>query len=328
MLAGLFAYYVSTTSTWRSTPLEQAFLAHYGFIQLAYVLIAVLVFWLFLYWPLRACLRIRVRIFPVMAATFAMLALPLAASLLDLIVRIGRHQLISRYDYYAYFVSTKFPDVIATTVVAFIGASLLDQITYVGIRLSRNPTLLRFFNSPKRFLTFGLFLVLSIPLTGTLNSSVLFEDASALTTLALHIDDLLPYLLALGCILFLRELNRPDVFGFPRKETLRIGALLFAFFLAGRTTNLLFIPVPLLLGWWLFRYFAVRPENPSQPAADMVEQIRAFLNYRRSTPILNDLRSAVENKFRKAEISLADYKEKLSEVDGAPASTDGCSTWR
>jgi hypothetical protein len=204
-----------------------------------------------------------------MAATFAMLALPLAASLLDLIVRIGRHQLISRYDYYAYFVSTKFPDFIATTVVAFIGASLLDQITYVGIRLSRNPTLLRFFNSPKRFLTFGLFLVLSIPLTGTLNSSVLFEDASALTTLARHIDDLLPYLLALGCILFLRELNRPDVFGFPRKETLRIGALLFAFFLAGRTTNLLFIPVPLLLGWWLFRYFAVRPENPSQPAADM-----------------------------------------------------------
>jgi len=157
--------------------------------------------------------------------------------------------------------------------------------------------------------------VLSIPLTGTLNSSVLFEDASALTTLARHIDDLLPYLLALGCILFLRELNRPDVFGFPRKETLRIGALLFAFFLAGRTTNLLFIPVPLLLGWWLFRYFAVRPENPSQPAADMVEQIRSFLNYRRSTPILNDLRSAVENKFRKAEISLADYKEKLSEVD-------------
>jgi len=312
LLAGLFAYYVAIEPSWRETAVAHAFVAHYGVLQVAYAAIALLVFWFYLYWPLRSSLRIRIKLKSVLAAALAMLMLPLAAPLMDLAVRIGRQQLFARYEYYAPFVSGDLRDVIARGVIVIVGAFALYQLSYVEARLWENKRLLRWFSSSKRYIVFSALVLFCIPV-GVKASD--FGDTSALFELTWDFDNLLPYLLVVGCILLIRHLGASSKFDFPRSEILQVGALLFAFFLAGRTSNLLFIPIPLLLGWWMFRKFAIQKEKVFESLKKPSEQIQSFLHYKRTIPVVEDLVSTVENKLRKADISVTDYKSKVSEAE-------------
>jgi hypothetical protein len=325
-VAFISLYFASTLPSSNQDEVVRWFAAHYPEIQAWYAVTAIVIFWLFFYWPLRVSLRLRIRIRSVLLATLAMLAMPLAAPLVDLLVRIGRHQLMIRYRYYASFVSADLRQYLATAIVALIVAILIDQIAYVTVYLTRSVRAFRLMHSRWRWLQLAGYFLLALPLTGTTMQSGTLADASLLGSLAMHVDYLLPYVLAVGIIRLMKCLNPQDSFVIPTDLIYSLGGLLFAFYLTGRTADVLFIPVPILLGWWLFRRMAIRADDAeivTTSDRDKSAEFAALVEYRRAQPLVQELRESVEGKLKKAELSVADYQAKMSEAETLLAESAG-----
>lgn len=256
---------------------------------------AALVVWIFLYWFLRVLPGVAIRVRSAFGVSLAMLLVPMLPWMLDSAAGFTRHLLASGGAISPLFIPSELEDRIWLLVIVAVGTRLLLQLSRIAAQLFEWPALVAFFASRRALLLLVLFIPMSIPLRTVLGRARV--DTLDLADLAYVIDDLLPYALLVGMVLFLRMSNPDDRFELGA-DARRVGALLFAFYLSGRTANLLFVPVPLLVGWYVFTRWLARggAAEAADPAARQI-LVGGLLYHRRTQALVEDLRKGLGKKY-------------------------------
>jgi hypothetical protein len=288
-------------------------------IAAAFLATALLCFWFFLFWLIRVGLGRRVGLLAVVAASWAMIFFPLVPPLLETLAGLARYFVVTTLDVYPFFIPRHIDSLLWFLIIPLVGTLLLYQVTYIALRLASHRPSIRLVRARRsRWVLVPLFFLLSLPMAYLINPAREQEAEmwAALNHLAYRIDELLPYVLLLGLLVYLRKLNRADSFELP-DEARRVGVLLFAFYLTGRTANLLFIPVPFFLGWLVFARGVLAPQALRQAAgrANLRKLAECLLNYRQAVSLANDLQRNLEKKYSQGEIALSVFKEKTGESE-------------
>jgi hypothetical protein len=298
---------------------EEAEPFSWQFLQIAAAFLgaALLCFWFFLFWLIRVGLGRRVGPLPVVAASWAMIFFPLVPPLLETLAGLARYFVVTTLDVYPFFIPRHVDSLLWFLIIPLVGTLLLYRVTYIALRLASHRPGIRLIRAGRsRWVVVPLFFLLSLPMAYIINASREQEADmwAALNNLAYRIDDLLPYVLLLGLLVYLRKLNRADDFDLP-DEARRVGVLLFAFYLTGRSANLLFIPVPFFLGWLVFARGVLAPRPPPRAAgrANLRKLADRLLNYRQAVSLSHDLQRNLEKKYSQGEIGLADFRTKTGE---------------
>jgi hypothetical protein len=268
--------------------------------------------WYQLYWLIRGILGLPIRTRPTIFATSAMLLLPVIPAAADATMGLVRRAAISRLQFYPFLLPAEMTNTMWFLVVTVLGAALLYEIAIIGVRLSEKRGIYRVLKSRKAWAIFAGLILLSMPLDYLLgNDSGLKVDISRFTTLAYSVDDLLPYALLPGIVVLIRLLNRKDGFHLSSGSVLA-GALLFSFYLTGRTSNLLFIPIPLLVGYYLFTRWTLALDAAPRLAVTP-EIVSRLVKYKQSVSLARSLERAIEKKYTAGDVTLEDYRKKVAE---------------
>jgi hypothetical protein len=274
--------------------------------------------WIFLYWLIHFGVGLSVRLWWITVASSAMLFLPLVPVLFESAAGSARYFVAAVVGIYPFFIPQHVDSVLGTLIISGAGAILLYQFTHLSIRLSQHRKSFLLFRSQYKWAFVVLFLLISLPTAHILGTSQQLPiGVYDLTELTIHIDALLPYALIGGVLLFLKLLNQEDTHELS-EHALGIGALLFAFYLTGRAAHLLFIPIPLLLGWYVFRRWVITTPGSmgtllwTSPTRAIVQP---FLDYKQALRWAHSLRSNVEKKYAQGDITLAEMRGKLQDVE-------------
>ena len=267
------------------------------------------VLWFLLYWLLRGVFRIRIGPGAALRASWAMLLLPLLPSAADIANGALRNWIVLRWQVYPPWLPERAGAWISALIVSILGAALLYQIGKLSVRLTQNVPAWRWLRSQRRFLLFLPLLVISIPVLGGQMEANVFT----FTGFFYMIDAILSYALLIGIITMIRLANKADTFSLTDTEQY-LGAILFAWYISGHSATLLFIPIPFLLAWFLFRHWLMTPgyaavANPAVVMKKVLDDIRASSR-------LDDLRKGLEKKFTEGEIKFTEYKSRVKEAEG------------
>jgi len=278
--------------------------------------------WFVLFWLLRGVLQIGVRVRDAVLATWAVLLLPLVPPLVNAVNDIARRVVATQIHFYPLLLPERASPYISVAIVAVLGAILLFQTIKLSIRLSQHTGAWRWFLHQRRRLLIGL-VVISVPvITGPYEANVAYTIIQAFYLL----DRLLPFALLIGAATLVRLLNRRDSFDVSPGE-IYVGTLVFAWYVSGHSATLLFIPVPFLLAWFLFRHWLVGRE---QHAAASPALVRKFIEDRHAKSRLENLQKGLDKALGEGELKLSEYQERLKEGQEAAASlaagSDGSET--
>ncbi len=199
---------------------------------------------------------------------------------------------------------------------ASVGALALYQVVrlLIGIIKEKTPAQL---GRPRRSLLIYLALLLACLPFGYLlrlaTESYLYLDLWFLGDLAMRLDRLLPYALLVAMIFYLGALNREDWFELPR-DSVRLGALMFAYYLTGRTANVLFVPLPLLLGYFAFTRVVLGSSLPGEADLDKAsarKRIRQLLDYKLAVQLSYRIRPALFKKFQDEALAASEVDTRV-----------------
>jgi hypothetical protein len=125
-------------------------------------------------------------------------------------------------------------------------------------------------------------------------------------------DRALPYAILPATLFLIRLLNRKDRYELS-PAVISCGSLLFAYYLCGQNITVLFVPIPLLVGYTLFRLFLIHPVANLQvsPAAGAVG---AFLEMKDREVLAKQRKKALDKKFAQAEIAPPTYELGVSDI--------------
>jgi hypothetical protein len=298
---------VGMTNIFRGTAVSAAQVAVTGVLLAA----GLLVLWYPLYWLIRGILGFPVKVRSTISASWGMLLLPVIPAVADASMGFVRRAMVSEWKIYPFFLPEGIANAIWFGIVSILGAALIYEVALIGVRLSQKRAAYRWFRSRKRWLIRGGLILISMPVTYLLGSPGGNLDISRFTALAYSVDDLLPYALLPGIILLLHKQNRGDSFVLSA-GSIAAGALLFSFYLTGRTANLLFIPIPLLMGYYLFKDWSLTAQ-PAPPLTVTKEIVSRFVKYKESTSRAESLEGALEKKLGSGDLSLEDFRKKTGE---------------
>jgi hypothetical protein len=218
---------------------------------------------------------------------------------------------------YPYFVPRDVAGAIWIGLVTALGVVCLWQVLTISIRLANQRQVFRRYRHLNRWVLLAALLLLAIPfgLTRTQVAFGIGSDPGLLRQLALRIDDLLPYSLLIGMLTYLRKLNPTDSFSLPG-DARRVGVLIFAFYLAGRTaasTLNLVVIVPLVVGWLVFDRFVLVLYSATGPGplANPHACVERVLNYQRATKLARSVRVALGKKYSSGDMSISEYNRKV-----------------
>lgn len=287
---------------------------------------AALVVWIFLYWFLRVGPGVTIGFRAAVGTSLAMIVLAIAPWALDSLAGFARYSLARGGAVSPFVIPSELEGPIWLVVVVAVGSALLFQLSRISTQLFTDSKVVADARSWPALGLAAVFVLLSLPEKAVFGSADV--NVGDLTALAYAIDRLLPYALLLGMVLFLKNSNPSDGLEISQ-EARRVGALMFAFFLAGRTANLVFVPVPLLIGWYSFTRWLAAPRPipgaPDTPARRRL--IASLLEYRRTRGLVDDLRKGLGKKYADGTVSLTEYRMKLNEgerhVAQAAAALDG-----
>ncbi len=272
--------------------------------------------WIFLYWLLAVGLGQPIRLGLAIKVSWAMLLLPLLPILVEAIARFIRYVSVMEWSLYPFFVPPRRDNEIWFLLIVVVGATLLSQFVKLSIRLSQSRRGYAFLRSRWFWVLIPLFVLLSLPMKYVLGPSGSSEvNILDLNALAGGIASLLPSALLIGLITFLRKSNPADEFEL-RAEAVSIGAILFAYYLCGRTTSLLFAPVPLLLGWYVFTRWALLERVPfaaPKSAFALQELVRKLLDYKQARQLSASLQRNLEKKYAQGDLPLPDLQNKMKD---------------
>jgi hypothetical protein len=99
-----------------------------------------------------------------------------------------------------------------------------------------------------------------------------------------------------------------------------LGPALFAFFLIGSAAYVFYVPIPLILGYFLARYFLFRVPDESPPAVDLEDgeqsvAIQELIRWRWLVRMRRIYQKMQDKKLQKGDINLAEHQTALVQFD-------------
>lgn len=277
--------------------------------------IGLLCCWIFLYWLLAVGLGQPIRMRTAIKVSWAMLLLPLLPILAEALARFIRHTSVRDWGLYPFFLPPRMDNAVWFLMIVIVGTALFHQFVELAIRLSHSRRGLAFLRSRWMWALLPIFILLSLPMNYVLGAAEHAVDLVDLNALAGGIASLLPAALLIGLIMFLRNTNPQDRFEL-RAEALGVGTILFAYYLTGRNTSLLFAPVLLFVGWLVFTRWALVERvlvTAPESAFALQDLVRKLLAYKQARQLSASLRRNLEKKYAQGELTLAELHAKMKD---------------
>lgn len=294
----------------------QALVLNYLIIALLFFGIGLVFCWFFLYWVLTFGLGMHIRKRSVIRVSWAMLALPLLPLVAEALAAFLRHSVVTHWKLYPFFLPTRVDSFLWFIIIVASGTALFQQFTDLSIRLTRYRLGFGLLHSrAASYVLLFVFALFSLPMNyvgGTADGRMV--SIYDLNALAIGIANLLPYALLLGLVVYLRNLSNKHQFDL-QAEALRAGTLLFAYYLIGRATSLLFAPIPILLGWFIFTRFVLveRLKLPERmTSADAKQLVQRLLDFKSAQDALHSLKRSLRKKFSQGDIDFDKLNTNLA----------------
>ena len=238
-----------------------------------------------------------------------MLILPLIPLIADALDGAFRHVVATRAGIYPYLLPDRASPYVSSLLVAALGAALLFQTGKLTLRLTNHTGAWRWVRSRNSLLLLVPLFVISLPVV----NSPLETNVFTVTSLFSFVGWFLPYAIVIGALVYIRDSNPEDVFQLTAGE-IATGALIFAWYVSGHGASILFVPVPFLIAWYIFRYWLI---VPGQPAAAPVSGsvLSRFINERRARSRVEDLQKGLDKKFGQGDLEFSVYKTRLDEAE-------------
>lgn len=271
--------------------------------------------WLPLWLAIVQLLRVNIPGWTVFLASLAMLCLPATPHVIDFADRwiAGMYQ--SGFHVYPAFIPWDAAGLLWRWIVALLGAFLLLEITGLAVRMSLFPPALRFIRSKKRWVLILPFMLMAVPAWYAANGLRQPGRAPELfdfSQFAHQVDRLLPFLILPGLLAVMHFTNRKNSYHL-HPGAIACGSLVFAYYLCGQTATLFFVPIPMLLGWALFRKFLLRRNlEVAHPVAPGV--VESYVELQRIKVSANERRKTLEKKFEQAKSTAADFRKGIQDV--------------
>ncbi len=291
----------------------------YLIIAVIFIGIGLVFCWFFLYWLLTFGLGMAIKKRTVIRVSWAMLALPLLPLLVESFAAFLRYMIVTGLKIYPFIIPTRLDNFIWFIIIVWAGTALFQQLVELTIRLARNRIGASVLHSHWAWVLVPIYALFSLPMNyvgGTAEGrAVSIYDLSAL---ALGIANLLPYALLIGLFVYLgkylskAQSARPFELG---PEAISIGTILFAYYLIGRATSLLFAPLPILLGWFIFTrgVLVERVQLEAAVAGDQARLlVRRLLDFKTAQEELYGLKKNLRKKFTQGELDPKKLEEGLA----------------
>jgi hypothetical protein len=271
--------------------------------------------WLPLWLAIVQLLRVNIPGWTVFLASLAMLCLPATPHVIDFADRWVAGMYQSAFDVYPVFIPWDASGLLWRWIVALLGAFLLLEITGLAIRMSQFPPALRFIRGRKRLVLIVPFMLMAVPAwyaSNGLRQPGRVPELFDFSQFAHQVDRLLPFLILPGLLAVMHFTNRKNSYHL-HPAAIACGSLVFAYYLCGQTATLFYVPIPLLLGWALFRKFLLR-RNPDlvHPMAPSV--VESYVELQRINASANERRKTLEKKFEQAKSTVADFRKGIQDV--------------
>ena len=277
---------------------------------LAAVLVGgLLVLWFVLFWLLRTMFRIPIDVRDAVPASWGMLILPLIPLIADALNGTFRHGIATWAGIYPYVLPERASPYVSSLLVAVLGAVLLFHTGKLTLRLTNHTGAWRWVRSRNPLLLLLPLFVVSLPV----GNSPFETNVFTVTSLFSFVGWFLPYAIVIGALVYVRDSNPEGLFQLTTGE-IATGALVFAWYVSGHGASILFIPVPFLIAWYIFRYWLIVPEQPAaQPVTGSV--LSRFINERRARSRVEDLQKGLDKKFSQGDLEFSVYKTRLDEAE-------------
>jgi hypothetical protein len=278
--------------------------------------VAMLLFWI----PLRLCLvfllGISVPMRAVFAANLAMLTLPATPPVIEFFSRSLIALYVKALDIFPGFIPWQSSQTWWRWIVATLGALLLFQVTKLCLRMSYWKPGMRFSASRRLRWLIVPFMIAAIPAwyaTGPSNSDSRSPDVFDFSNFAYSFDSLLPYMIVPAIIAIMRLLNRNDDYRLSA-TIMSCGSLLFAYYLCGQAVVILFIPIPMIAGYYLFRKFLVVPTIDTDAA---VPTVKDFLKKQTDGALAAQRKKTLDKKFGVGDLTYSVYRRAVAQLKSA-----------
>jgi hypothetical protein len=269
----------------------------------------ILVLWFVLFWLLRAVLHIPIRVQSAIRASWGMLLLPLLPLILDALNGAARHMVATQASIYPYFLPERSSPYISALLVAVLGGILFFQTGKLTLLLTEHRGVWRWLRSRNRLVILLPLFVISLPVTDPDSEATVFTVMS----LFAFVGWFLSYALIIGAIAYVRNSNLHGSFQLTAGE-IAVGALVFAWYVSGGRASILFIPLPFLIAWYVFRCWTVVPEQSADPQVTG-PILSCYINERRAHSRLEDLQKGLDKRFSQGDLKYTEYRTRLSEAE-------------
>jgi hypothetical protein len=286
---------------------------HAEAIQFVAIAVAALFGALAMRWLLRIVFRSRVPFRYALILSAAVILVPLAPSIVRAGVAASRSAMFAN-DFNPFLLATDYVRVAWIVVVLAVGVALSSAVLTRAMALG-NVKLLPAWSSKMRGLAIaGFFAVVAFPASVMLGS---YPDDRLLVTFVGRVLWLLPLVALVAVLVFLRKSNPTDRFELSEGER-AAGALVFAFYLCGETTNLLLVPIPLLLGYHLYRHRLLIGPNDlksAHPGFDKSTALAALIKLKNAEHLRRAFRRNAEKKYTEGEMTRDAFEDGLVTAD-------------
>jgi hypothetical protein len=282
---------------------------------------AMLLFWI----PLRFCLifllGVSVSMRAVFAANIAMLALPAVPSVMEFFSRSLIELYVKAFQVFPAFIPWQSSQTWWRWIVATLGALLLCQVAKLCLYMSYWKPGMYF--TGRRFMRWLIipFMIAAIPAWyagGESNSNPRSPNVYDFSNFAFTFDALLPYVTVPIIIAIMRLLNPHDHYQQNtaiNATVLSCGSLLFAYYLCGQAILLLFVPIPMLVGYFLFRRFLVL--RSTAPRIGTALSVKDFLKKQTDGALAFQRKKSLDKKFGSGDMSYSVYRRSVAQLQRA-----------
>lgn len=279
--------------------------ATFGY-AIVFVPAAVLFGWASIYWLLRiAFFRPPLRI--AIVTSLLLLFIPLLPILTDFAIGFLRRYAAAN-DISPHLLPDDFATLLWTVIASIAGFLVLRSLVSQTLVIAGARPFPSWQDRDRRLASSLLFAILAVPVgvffKRWADSWLLFDFVGQLT-------GLFPLLLLCAVYVFLLRDQRSEPFDLPASH-LRVGALLFSFYVCG-IANLLLVPIPMLLGYWLYLRYLIAPSDP-QPLgeAERRNSLARLIALKESEHLLRVFRKNAERKYGDGEMSRDDFENGIS----------------